>query len=95
MDSRTFEDQIKECVLKQSPLARKRGVRNDEPLLQNGILDSMGILDLVGELEDEFGIVVDDDDLAPENFQTIEHLARFVSKKRTLAAPQPGNIPSD
>jgi acyl carrier protein len=82
MDSRTIEEQIRECIMRQSPLARSRGVRDDEPLLQNGILDSMGILDLVGYLEDEFGIVVEDEELSPDNFQTIQRLAVFVSGKR-------------
>ena len=77
-----IEDQIRECITKQSPLARKRGLRKDEPLLQNGVLDSLGILELVSCLEQEFGISVDDEDLAPDNFQTIERLAAFVAEKR-------------
>lgn len=82
MDSQKIEDHIRECIIKQYPLVRKRGIRKDEPLLENGILDSIGILDLVGYLEEEFGIVVDDEDLVPDNFQTIERLVNFVSQKR-------------
>lgn len=78
-----IEDQIRECIIRQSPLARKRGVRKDEPLLQNGILDSLGILELVNDLEQEFGISVEDEDLVPDNFQTIECLTAFVSAKRS------------
>jgi acyl carrier protein len=77
-----IEEQITECIFKQSPGARKRGVRRDEPLLQNGILDSLGVLELVSYLEQEFGIVVEDDDMAPENFQTIERIATFVTQKQ-------------
>lgn len=77
-----IEDQIAECIFKQSPVARKRGVRRDESLLQNGILDSMGVLELVSYLEEEFGITVEDDDMSPENFQTIERIAVFVTEKR-------------
>ena len=76
------EDRIKEYITKQFPLARKRGVRNDDPLLESGILDSLGILDLVTYLEEEFGISVDDEELVPDNFQNIERLAAFVSEKQ-------------
>lgn len=78
-----IEDQITECIIKQSPAARKRGVRRDEPLLQNGILDSLGVLELVSYIEQEYGIVVDDEDMSPDNFQTIERIATFVTEKRS------------
>jgi acyl carrier protein len=82
MDIPMIEDQITECIFKQSPGARKRGVRRDEPLLQNGILDSLGVLELVSYLEREFGITVEDEDMAPENFQTIERIATFIAEKQ-------------
>ena len=75
-------DRIREYITKQFPLARKRNLHIDEPLLENGILDSLGMLDLVTYLEEEFGISVDDEELVPDNFQTIERLAAFVSQKQ-------------
>ena len=76
------EDRIRDYITKQFPLARARGVRSEEPLLENGILDSLGILDLVTYLEEEFGISVDDEELVPDNFQNIKRLASFVSEKQ-------------
>ena len=48
-------------------------------LLAEGILDSLGLQMLVGFLEQEFSITIGDDDLLPENFQTIESISQLVS----------------
>lgn len=77
---------IKAFVEKQFPLARTRQVAMDYPLLENGIVDSMGVLDLVSFLEAEYHITIDDEDLVPEHFQTIGRLADFVHAKLGRAA---------
>ncbi len=53
----------------------------DENLLAQGIIDSMGILDLATFLETRFGIATNEDDLVPENFQSIATLTAFVERK--------------
>jgi acyl carrier protein len=74
------EDRIREFVLKHFPLARKKGFAAGENWLETGLLDSLGILDLVHFLEEEFSIVISDDDLLPENFQSLEAVTQFVKK---------------
>jgi len=64
------------------PLARQRALSTSDPLLEGGIIDSLGILNLVGFLEEEFQMTVADDDLVPENFGTIEQIAEFVEGRR-------------
>lgn len=62
----------------------RRGVSQvgeDDPLLESGIVDSMGILQLVGFLESRFGIDVDDEDIVPENFETMMSISAFVDMK--------------
>jgi acyl carrier protein len=78
--------QIREFVLQKFPLARKRKVTNHDNLLESGIIDSLGVLDLVAFLQEEFSFAVADEDLTPENFQNIERMAQFV--ERSLQ-PQP------
>jgi acyl carrier protein len=46
------------------------------------VLDSVSIYQLVGFMENEFGIEVDDDDLLPDNFSTISAIERLVKAKR-------------
>ena len=79
-------ERIRQFVLEKFPLARKRGVKDADELLESGIVDSLGILDLVALLEAEFGFVVSDDDLLPENFRSIETISEFASQRR--AAPK-------
>ena len=73
-------------ILDKFPLARKSPIAGDDNLLESGIIDSLGILDLVSFLEQEFGIVVADDELIPENFQSVDRLKLFVEQKVKEAA---------
>lgn len=74
-------------LLERFPLARKQNLREDTPLLESGLLDSLGILDVVAFVEGRFGIRLSDDDLVPENFQSIEKLAAFLKCKMNGASP--------
>ncbi len=53
-----------------------------EDLLEQRIIDSLGILKLVGFLEKTYGIQVDDVDVVPENFQSIQSITDYVDMKR-------------
>jgi acyl carrier protein len=82
-------EQIQSFILDQFPLARKHNFDSTTPLLDTGLLDSLGILDVVAFVEQKFGIILGDEDLVPENFQTVEHLSAFLVKKQTEAhSPQ-------
>jgi len=53
----------------------------DLPFLENGIIDSTGVLELVAYLEQRFGIAIADRELLPENLDSINNAARFVERK--------------
>jgi acyl carrier protein len=53
----------------------------DEDLLAADLIDSVGITALVEFLERRYGISVSDDQLTPENFQTIDKIAAFVDRR--------------
>jgi acyl carrier protein len=73
---------IREFILNQFPLARKRAIGDADALLGTGILDSLGILEVVAFVEREFAITVADEELVPESFESIASIARFVEEKR-------------
>jgi acyl carrier protein len=79
--AQTIEDRIREFVLKQFPLARKHGLKPQDKWLETGMLDSLGILDLVHFLEEEFGLQISDDELLPENFESLQAVVNFVRNK--------------
>lgn len=49
--------------------------------LETGIIDSTGVLEIVGFLEEEYGFAVQDDEVLPENFDSINNLASYVERK--------------
>ncbi len=54
----------------------------DADLLAKGWVDSHGVMELVGFLEERYGIAVADEDLTPENFQSLVRIEEFVARKR-------------
>ena len=84
--TQTIEDRVREFVLKQFPLARKNGLKPEERWLESGLIDSLGILDLVHFLEEEFKVQVTDEELLPDNFQSLQAVAAFVRAKQTKSA---------
>lgn len=76
-----ISSKIHDWTLVQFPLAREREIAISDPLLDSGIVDSLGTLDIVMYLENEFGIVMDEEDMIPEHFESVEAIASFVCRK--------------
>ncbi len=75
---------IRQYIITIFPLAgRQTSVTNSESLFASGIVDSFGVLDLVTFIEDKFGVIVADEDLLADNFETIERVAAFVQAIQT------------
>jgi acyl carrier protein len=67
-----------------SEIAVDAGIKTLEPdddLLEQGIIDSMGIMKLVTFMEETFGIGIDDEDIVPENFQTLTSMTEYIEQK--------------
>jgi acyl carrier protein len=88
LHSDTTSEQIRDFIMAKFPLARKREIKKGDRLLENGIVDSLGILDLVTFLEEDFRITVADEELVPENFDTIETLTAFIQRKKSSSPGQ-------
>jgi len=54
---------------------------DDESLLRRGIIDSMGVMELIEFIRRDFGVTVDDGDITEEHFGTLADIARFVIGK--------------
>lgn len=64
---------------------------NAAPLLDTGVLDSLSLLRLVIFVEERFGIVVDDVDLVPEHFASVDAICAYLSSRAAGKAGQPGS----
>ena len=58
---------------------------DQESFLESGVVDSLGVLELVAFVEDSFGIEVPDDDVIPANFDSVDNLAAYISRKQGSA----------
>jgi acyl carrier protein len=63
-----------------------RVVAEDEHLMERGIVDSMGMMELIDFLEEQFGVQPADDEITEENFATLARIAGFVARKRSVAS---------
>ena len=64
----------------------EEGLKDDSSFLDEGIIDSTGILELVSFLEEEFSIRVDDEELVPENLDSIINVVGYLERK--INSPQ-------
>lgn len=76
-----IQKRLHEYILDKFPLAKKQNVSAKDDLLSGGLIDSLGILDVVSFIEQQFGVTVEDEDLVPENFQNIDYMVGFVQQK--------------
>ncbi|HBB32925.1 MAG TPA: acyl carrier protein [Cyanobacteria bacterium UBA8803] len=63
---------------------------DDASFLENGIIDSMNVMELVLFLEEKWGIKIEDTEIVPENFDSVSGLAGFVRSKQLLSVSAPG-----
>lgn len=58
---------------------------DDDSFLEQGIIDSTGVLELVAFLEEQYGMTIADEELVPDNLDSISNLVRFIASKRELS----------
>lgn len=56
---------------------------DEESFLEAGVVDSLGVLELVTFVEESFGITVPDDDVIPANFDSVDKLSAYIDRKKT------------
>lgn len=77
---------IREFIVENFLFGDGDELQDSTSLLEEGIIDSQGILELVFFIEDELSIKIDDDELIPENLDSLNNIAVFLSKKTACAA---------
>ena len=73
---------LRTYIVENFLLGDDSGLDCSESLLQSGVVDSTGVLELVVFVEETYGITVMDEEMVPDNFDTIQNLAGFVQRKR-------------
>ena len=82
-----IQNQLREYIITQFMYDQANArLDPDTDLLNDGIVDSMGILQVVNFLEEKFGVQVSDDEITPENFRSLRVLTEFVEQRRGALA---------
>jgi acyl carrier protein len=76
-----IENRIRQFILQNLYYAEDGTVGDEDSFLENGVIDSMGVMELVAFIQSEFGVGVDQQEIVVENFDSIRKLADFVRKK--------------
>ncbi|MFN0130762.1 MAG: phosphopantetheine-binding protein [Verrucomicrobiales bacterium] len=76
-----FRSQLRCFLVEHFLFGVDNGLADGDSLLERGVLDSTGVLELVSHLEESYGFKVTDDELVPDNFDSIDSLVQFVQRK--------------
>jgi acyl carrier protein len=77
-----IKQQIRDFITTNFYVADPSTLEDDASLLDRGIIDSTGVLEVIGFVEDNFGIKVEDNEMLPENLDSIDNIAAFVARKQ-------------
>jgi len=58
---------------------------NDDSFLEKGIIDSTGMLELIAFIGDGFHITVEDDELIPDNLDSVRKVSAYIKRKQSAA----------
>ena len=64
------------------PSVGKENFNDDDSFMENGIIDSTGVLELLEFLEEQFDMEVEDEEIIPDNLDSISKLTTFIHKKK-------------
>jgi len=78
---RELRDKIRTFVVENFLFGNNQKLEDTTSFLEEGIIDSTGVLELVGFIEEEFSIVVEDEELIPENLDSIYNVTAYLGKK--------------
>ncbi|MEE9442365.1 MAG: acyl carrier protein [candidate division Zixibacteria bacterium] len=81
MDRQEISKRVAEFISEQFIFDEDLSIGNDDSLLESGTIDSTGILELVLFLEENFSIKVEDEELIPDNLDSISKIADYVTAK--------------
>ena len=72
---------IRTFIIENFLFGEDNNLKEETSFLESGIIDSTGILELVSYLEETFGISVEDEELIPENLDSIANVVTYMSRK--------------
>lgn len=80
-----IEEEIRQFIIEKFMIgANSRKLNDEDSFLENGIIDSTGVLELVGFIEESFDVSVADEELVPENLDSVANAAAYIKRKKSV-----------
>ena len=76
-----YIEAINKFIIENFLFGDDNNLKTDASLLENGIIDSTGVLELISFLEETYGITIEDDEMIPENLDSMNNINNFLKKK--------------
>lgn len=76
-----IKNKIRTFIVENFLFGKDEGLEDNSSFLDEGIIDSTGILELVSFMEEEFHIKVEDEELIPENLDSIKNVVEYLERK--------------
>jgi acyl carrier protein len=81
--SETLQNQVRSFVVDNFLFGDQGGLSgDDQSLIENDVIDSTGVLELVSFIEERFGIAMSDAEIVPANLDSVARIAAFIERKR-------------
>ncbi len=81
-----MKDKVRKFIETNFYVPEGEALSDDASLIDRGVIDSTGVLELIGFLQDEYKIEVADDEMVPENLDSIARIEAYLTRKLAVAA---------
>jgi acyl carrier protein len=78
----SIQDDIRSFVIDTFLFGEDDGLKDDSSFLEEGIVDSTGIMQLVSYLQEQYLVSIEDEELIPDNLDSIQRVTTFIEEKR-------------
>lgn len=83
MNEKNIASEVRRFIAENFIIDGAEDLGTDVSLTETGVLDSMGVLELIAFLEEQFGISVPDEDALPENLDTVRRIVSYVARRKS------------
>jgi acyl carrier protein len=82
MNENEIENKLREFIIETFLFGQDFGLKSSDSLLKKGVIDSTGIMELIDFIEHTFRVTIGDEEILPENLDSLDHATAFIFRKR-------------
>jgi Acyl carrier protein len=81
-----FRPAVREFIAENFLFRADADISDSQSLLESGVIDSTGVLELIAFLESTYGISIADEEIVPENLDSVDNMTKYLARKLPVAA---------